>query len=68
MSDDHFERPADDGSELKQSDAAHKQRQQALASDVEAFLSGGGQIQKVEDRMMADPPRKPQTSYGRRPI
>ncbi|PHR96865.1 MAG: hypothetical protein COA68_14295 [Oceanobacter sp.] len=40
----------------------------AMAAEVEAFLSRGGKIQEVGVNVMADPPRKPQTSYGSRPI
>lgn len=40
----------------------------AMAAEVEAFLSRGGKIQEVGANVMADPPRKPQTSYGSRPI
>ena len=39
-----------------------------MAAEVEAFLSRGGQIQQIDDNVMADPPRKPQTNYGSRPI
>jgi len=41
---------------------------EAMAADVEAFLARGGNIQTIEANVMADPPRKPQTNYGSRPI
>lgn len=47
---------------------AHNQTRADLAADVEAFLARGGQIQQIDDNVMADPPRKPQSSYGSRPI
>ena len=39
-----------------------------LMSDVEAFLSGGGQVTQVDNNVRADPPRKPSMSYGSAPI
>lgn len=36
-----------------------------LASDVEAFLSQGGRIEEVPQDVRADPPRLPQSNYGR---
>ncbi|MCY0965782.1 hypothetical protein [Parathalassolituus penaei] len=50
------------------STAAHRKLRESLASDIEAFLSRGGQIQQVDDNVMADPPKKPQSNYGSRPI
>ena len=40
----------------------------ALDIDVEAFLSSGGKIDNVADHVMGDPPRKPESNYGSRPI
>lgn len=51
-----------------QSEEAHRQLRDAMADDVAEFLSRGGKIQSIEPNVMADPPRKPQTSYGSRPI
>lgn len=53
---------------VSQSEEAHRQLRNAMADDVAAFLSRGGKIQSIEPNVMADPPRKPQTSYGSRPI
>jgi hypothetical protein len=39
-----------------------------MDSDVESFLKGGGEIQEIEPNVMADPPRKPISNYGSRPI
>jgi hypothetical protein len=50
------------------STAAHRKLRESLASDIEAFLARGGSIQKVDDNVMADPPKKPQSNYGSRPI
>ncbi len=50
------------------SQAARDLLRASMASDVEAFLARGGSIEKVASNVMADPPRKPQTNYGSRPI
>lgn len=39
-----------------------------LEADVEAFLSRGGAIQRIDDAVRADPPRRPESRYGRRSI
>lgn len=36
-----------------------------LAADVEAFLSGGGRVEEVPRDFRADPPKRPQSTYGR---
>ena len=36
-----------------------------LAADVEAFLARGGNIRQVPRDVRADPPRRPESSYGR---
>lgn len=48
--------------------AARNKVRESMAAEIEAFLARGGQIQQVDDNVMADPPRKPQSSYGSRPI
>lgn len=40
----------------------------SMAADIEAFLARGGQIQQIDDNVMQDPPRKPTSNYGSRPI
>ena len=39
-----------------------------MNSDVESFLREGGEIKEIEPNVMADPPRKPISNYGSRPI
>lgn len=39
-----------------------------LQDDVEEFLKKGGAIKEVSLGVTNDPPRKPQSVYGRRPI
>ncbi|WP_221793779.1 hypothetical protein [Oceanobacter mangrovi] len=46
----------------------HNELRRSLEDDVAAFLAKGGKIEQVEDNVMADPPRKPQSNYGSRPI
>ncbi|WP_096085569.1 hypothetical protein [Agaribacterium haliotis] len=50
---------------LMQNKEAERQQIQA---DIEAFLAGGGKISAVGDDVMADPPKKPESSYGSQPI
>jgi hypothetical protein len=39
-----------------------------MDDDIEAFLSQGGKIREIEPHVQADPPTKPRSSYGSRPI
>ena len=39
-----------------------------LLSDVDVFLSGGGEVTQIDNNVRADPPRKPSMSYGSAPI
>lgn len=41
---------------------------QEVSSQIAEFLARGGSINEVEPNVMADPPRKPSTAYGSRPI
>ena len=48
---------------------AERQRlRDEVASEVEAFLANGGGITTVEANLRADPPKKPESNYGSRPI
>ncbi|MES2819120.1 MAG: transcriptional regulator SutA [Pseudomonadota bacterium] len=53
--------------ELPSVEAKQKERD-ALARAMEEFLSRGGQVQEVEPNVVADPPKKPDSKYGSRPI
>ena len=57
-----------DDAVVSTSSAARDEMRKSMEDDVAAFLARGGQIQKIDDNVMADPPRKPQTNYGSRPI
>lgn len=48
--------------------AARNKMRESMQADIEAFLAKGGKIQQIEDNIMADPPRKPVSNYGSRPI
>ena len=41
---------------------------QKLNDDVEEFLKTGGRIEHVDMGITSDPPKKPESNYGRRPI
>jgi len=41
---------------------------QQLSSDVDLFLSNGGNVQRVDNNVRADPPKKPNMNYGSAPI
>ena len=53
--------------ELPSMEAKRKERE-ALARAMEEYLSRGGQVQEVEPNVVADPPKKPESKYGSRPI
>ena len=56
----------DDGRDrsLSSKEAARRQ----LEQDMAKFLGGGGTIKAIEPNVHADPPRKPESNYGSRPI
>lgn len=39
-----------------------------LDAQVQEFIHRGGEIKTVDTHITADPPKKPQSSYGNRPI
>lgn len=57
---------SDDG--LDRTVAAKDAARRQLEDDMRRFLSGGGQISRVDTNVRADPPRKPESNYGSRPI
>lgn len=48
--------------------AARNKVRDAMQAEIEAFLAKGGKIQQIDDNVMSDPPRKPVSNYGSRPI
>lgn len=67
-SEDETLKADDKDDELPLVTSAHEQMREKMASDIEAFLARGGKIQQVDVNVMADPPRRPQSNYGSRPI
>ncbi|MEK1939167.1 MAG: transcriptional regulator SutA [Pseudomonas sp.] len=53
--------------ELPSVEAKQKERD-ALERAMQEFLSRGGKVQEVEPNVVADPPKKPDSKYGSRPI
>ncbi|NKQ12409.1 transcriptional regulator SutA [Pseudomonas sp. SST3] len=53
--------------ELPSPEAKQKERDE-LARAMEEFLARGGRVQEVEPNVVADPPKKPDSKYGSRPI
>ncbi len=41
---------------------------QKIDNEVDRFLANGGEINKVDPHVTADPPRRPTSNYGHRPI
>lgn len=48
--------------------ASRQKLRNQVDDQVAAFLSEGGAINEIEANVMADPPRKPTSNYGSRPI
>lgn len=48
--------------------ASRQKLRSQMDNEVEAFLQKGGSINEIEPNVMADPPRKPTSNYGSRPI
>ncbi|ARN76342.1 hypothetical protein BST96_08405 [Oceanicoccus sagamiensis] len=48
--------------------ASRKRLHDQMSDDVEAFLARGGQISKIDPHVTADPPKRPVSHYGQRPI
>lgn len=56
----------DDGSNRSLSSKENERLE--LQKQMEAFLSNGGQVSVIEQNVLADPPRRPVSNYGSRPI
>ncbi len=66
-SDSKRAKAAVDPEELPSIEAKQKDRD-ALALAMEEFLNRGGKVQEIEPNVVADPPKKPDSKYGSRPI
>ena len=58
---------AEDTEDLPTPEAKQRERDE-LARAIEAFLAKGGKVQEIEPNVVADPPKKPDSKYGSRPI
>lgn len=47
---------------------AKQSERDALAKAMEEFLARGGKVQEIDANVVADPPKKPDSKYGSRPI
>ena len=54
--------------ELSRTPKCQEDTRSQMASDVEAYLALGGAVTEVERGHRADPPKKPESKYGSRPI
>lgn len=48
--------------------ASRERVRSVLDDEVAKFLNSGGKINNVAANVMGDPPRKPESNYGSRPI
>ena len=48
--------------------ASRQRLRDQLSDEIQAFLAKGGTINRVETSVCADPPKRPSSTYGQRPI
>ena len=48
--------------------ASRQAQRNEMEDQIAAFLAKGGKIAQIEPNVTADPPRKPDSDYGSRPI
>jgi hypothetical protein len=48
--------------------ASRQKLRDEMSKEIEEFLMRGGKIAQIEPNVTADPPRKPDSDYGSRPI
>jgi hypothetical protein len=53
--------------ELPSVEAKQRERD-ALEKAMQEFLARGGRVQEIDANVVADPPKKPDSKYGSRPI
>lgn len=49
-------------------DEARQEMRKNIESEMAAYLQNGGSITRVDDHVMADPPTKPKSGYGKSAI
>jgi hypothetical protein len=59
-----FSYEGEDGNNITAKDDVRRK----LKDDIDEFLKTGGRIQHVDMGITSDPPKKPESNYGRRPI
>ena len=47
---------------------SRKKLRASMDAQIEAFLKSGGEIEEVPSNISSDPPKKPTSEYGNRPI
>ncbi|RHW20632.1 hypothetical protein [Pseudomonas jilinensis] len=47
---------------------AKAREREMLARQIEEFMARGGKVQEIGDNVVSDPPKKPDSKYGSRPI
>ncbi len=76
-SDSDSEAPATGGKAKKKREAepeelpsveAKQREREALERAMQEFLARGGKVQEIDANVVADPPKKPDSKYGSRPI
>lgn len=60
-------RALDEDAELR-TVSSRQQLRDEVEDEIERFLASGGKITVLEPELSADPPRRPSTNYGGRPI
>lgn len=48
--------------------ASRQKQRDEMSKEIEEFLARGGKIAHIEPNVTADPPKKPDSDYGSRPI
>lgn len=48
--------------------ASRERIRSTLENEVKSFLETGGKINSVKPNVMSDPPKRPENSYGSKPI
>ncbi|MDB6062310.1 MAG: hypothetical protein JWM78_2413 [Verrucomicrobiaceae bacterium] len=48
--------------------ASRQKHREEMEQQISEFLARGGKIAQIEPNVTADPPRKPDSDYGSRPI
>ena len=47
---------------------SRKRLREKMEKEIEEYLAKGGKIEQVPSNIISDPPKKPESNYGNRPI